>query len=77
MKIREWRSNEWCTDEKATTQEDLQNMARQVRENCKVTEIECNGNSTCTIYENKNLGIKYWIKDNFGHISEIIEARSY
>lgn len=52
-------------------------MAGKIRKSCKVTQICDNGSSIVTIYENENLGLKYWIHDSFGNISEIIEGRSY
>lgn len=79
MKMKTWYSDEWCNDDRAASQEELQKIAKQIRENCKCIEI-CEANSSgtvCTIYINEALGIKYWVKDNFGHISEIIEARSH
>lgn len=72
-----WYSDEWCRDHHARTQEQLQEIAGKIRKSCKVTEIVDNGFNICTVYENKNLGVKYWIKDSFGHISEIDEARAY
>lgn len=82
VRMNHYYSNEWCRDEHARTQEQLQEIARQIRENCKVEEIAqtacCNeAGNVCTIYTNKNLGLKYWVKDTFGHISEIDEAREY
>ena len=73
--LRQWYSNEWCKDEHATTQEELQNIAAKIRKNCKVAEIHADGFNSCTIYTNEALGLKYWVKDDFGHIEEIDEAR--
>lgn len=77
-----WYSDEFCSDSHARNQEQLQNIAKRIRENCKVTEcspVMCQNDDgyVCTIYENKNLGLKYWIKDEFGHITEIDEMRWY
>lgn len=83
MRMQHFYSNEWYKDSKelpsnhACTQEELQTIAKQIRENCKVKEIVGNGSDTCTIYVNENLGIRYWVKDSFGHISEIDEGRSF
>lgn len=76
-KMEHFYSDEWCKDDHARTQDELQSIAKQIRENCETAEITFNGNSTCTVYRNEALGLKYWIKDNFGHISEIDEARYY
>ena len=70
-------SNEWCKGEHARTQEELQNIAKQIRQNCKAEKIDDNTWGVCTIYTNESLGLKYWVKDQFGHISEIDEARYY
>ena len=75
MKMNYWYSDEWCKDEHARSQEELQNIANKIRRGCKVKEIANYESYVCTIYENKNLGLRYWIKDEFGHISEIDEAR--
>lgn len=78
MKMNHWYSNEFCTDSHARTQEQLQEIAKRIRANCKVVEIaKCSDDGVCTKYENESLGIRYWVKDEFGHISEIDEARSY
>lgn len=74
-KLNHFYSNEFCKDEHARTQEELQAIAKAIRENCKCSECNDYGDYVCTIYFNENLGIKYWIKDTFGHISEIDEAR--
>lgn len=79
--MRHFYSDEWCKDEKARTQEQLQEIARRIRESCDVSEItyfgegSSFGSYTCTIYKNENLGLRYWVKDDFGHISEIDEER--
>ncbi len=70
-------SDEWCRDERARTQDELQSIAKQIREHCETKEIKVMETYTCTIYTNEALGLKYWIKDKFGHISEIDEARYY
>jgi aromatic ring-opening dioxygenase LigB subunit len=78
IKMNHFYSDEWYTDERKRTQEELQNIAKQIRSNCKVTSISpvvSFNDYICTIYENENLGLKYWIKDTFGNISEIDEAR--
>ena len=81
--ITEWRSDEWCVVDpcrkniKATSQEKLQEIASKISRNCKVADIKDNGHNICTIYENNSLNIRYWVKDSFGHISEIIEARYF
>lgn len=77
MKLNHWYSDEWCNDEHARTQDELQEIAWKIRNGCKTKEIYDFGDYVCTIYENDNLGLKYWIKDTFGHISEIDEARKY
>lgn len=76
-RMNHYYSNEWCNDSRARSQEELQNIAKQIRQNCKVEEIEDNTWGVCTIYTNEALGLKYWVKDQFGHISEIDEARYY
>ena len=76
-RMNHYYSNEWCYSEYARTQEQLQEIAGKIRKSCKVTEIVDNGFDICTIYENENLGLKFWVKDNFGHIDEIDEAREY
>lgn len=77
MKINHYYSNEWCKDEHARTQEELQEIAKQIRSNCKCESIENMDGYVCTIYKNDNLGLKFWIKDTFGKISEIDEGRAY
>lgn len=78
VKMRSYRNNSWCSDHRACSEEELQEMAGKIRENCTVKEIDNESYlHCCTILENKNLGLKYWIHDDLGHISEIIEARSY
>lgn len=77
IRMDHWYSNEWCRDEHGRTQEQLQEIAGKIRRNCKVENIVDNGHSICTIYVNDNLGIRYWVKDSFGTISEIDEARQY
>ncbi len=74
-KLRHWYSDEWCKDGNATTQEQLQNIAAKIKKGCKITEVHTEGFNACTIYENEALGLKYWVKDDFGHIEEIDEAR--
>ena len=79
LQLRHFYSNEWCKDQNATDQETLQKIAAQIRANCKVDEI-CEPDSLgsiCTVYRNEALGLKYWVKDTFGHISEIDEARYF
>ena len=78
--MRHFYSNEWCRDDKARTQEELQAIAQKIRRGCKVEERDnFNGGEfgtyTCTIYINENLGLRYWVKDEFGWITEIDEAR--
>ena len=77
--MRHWYSNEWCKDDKARTQEQLQEIAIKIRRSCKLKECKpvSENFDTCTIYENEALGLRYWIKDNFGHIEEIDEARNF
>lgn len=74
-----WYSNEWCHDEHECSQDELQAIAKMIRQGCKVKKIErgmCAYTPfVCTIYENKNLGLTYWVKDSFGTISEIDEER--
>jgi len=75
-----WYSDEWCTDKHARTQEQLQEIAGKIRANCKIEERDGHegdvfGTYVCTIYINENLGLRYWVKDEFGHITEIDEAR--
>lgn len=76
-KMQNYYSDEWCNDEKARTQDELQEIAGKIRHNCDVSEIHTMDGYTCTIYINKNLGLRFWIKDTFGHISEINEERRY
>ena len=77
MRLNHYYSDEWCKNDHARNQEQLQEIAGKIRINCKVINIVDNGNSICTIYENANLGLKFWVKDEFGHISEIDEGRYY
>ena len=79
-RMNHYYSNEWCMDNRARTQEELQAIAREIRENCKVQNVspvlgQDDESYICTIYANENLGIRFWVKDRFGHISEIDEAR--
>ncbi len=75
-KIREWQSDEWSMGKNAATQEKLQEIAGMISKNCTVKEMTDIGNDEiCTIYENDALNIRYYVKDTFGHISEIIESR--
>lgn len=75
MLMNHWYSDEWCKDNHARNQEQLQEIASKIRIGCKVNEIKDCGYYVCTIYKNESLGLKYWVKDTFGHISEIDEAR--
>ena len=75
-KMKNYYSDEWCRDKQATSQEDLQKIAKMIRSNCKCKEISDMGDYTCTIYVNENLGLRYWVKDEFGHITEINEERA-
>ncbi len=80
IKMNHYYSNEWCTNQYARSQEELQSIASMIRQNCKVQSIDdviTSEDYICTVYTNDALGIRYWIKDKFGHISEIDEARSY
>lgn len=78
MKMKHYESDEWSHhSERARTQEQLQEMAGMIRRNCKTERIDDMGDYFCTIYTNEALGLRYWIHDSFGHISEIIEGRSY
>ena len=82
VRMNHWYSDEWCTDNRARSQEELQQIAAEIRKHCDVKEIApvaCQSDSAwiCTILTNEALGLKYWIKDRFGYISEIDEARSY
>lgn len=77
-----WYSDEWCKDNHARTQEQLQNIAKQIRSNCQMYECKPVSSSNddiivCTIYYNENLGLKYWVKDRLGRITEIDEARYF
>lgn len=81
MEMKTWLDLE-CTfenDERRTSQEELQKMAKMIRKNCKVIKITTHDNhrTVCTICVNESLRIKYWIKDRFGYIEEITEGRSY
>lgn len=76
-KMNHWYSNEWCHDEHGRTQEQLQEIAGKIRRGCEAKEITDYGTYVCTIYENENLGLRYWVKDFFGIVSEIDEARQY
>lgn len=75
--MRHFYSDEWCRDEKARNQEQLQEIVRKIRESCDVYTIDYFEDYTCTIYRNENLGLRYWVKDEFGHISEIDEERKH
>lgn len=75
--MRHFYSDEWCRDDNARSQEALQEIARKIRQSCKVEKVIKSNDGACTIYRNENLGLKYWIKDEFGHISEIDEAREH
>lgn len=80
--MKHYYSDKWCNTSEARTQEQLQQIAKQIRENCTVVQIHDQSKmygdgKACTEYQNENLGIRYWIHDNFGHISDITEARSY
>lgn len=82
VRMNHYYSDEWCRDNHARTQEELQSIAGQIRKHCKVQSISMvagqhNDANICTIYVNENLGLRYWVKDEFGHISEIDEERSY
>ena len=79
MKLTHYEWDRWSTNsERATTQERLQEIAGLIRESCKVERIDRNNDEhTCTIYRNDNLGLRYWVHDTFGKISEIIEGREY
>lgn len=74
--MRHFYSDEFCKDQNARNQEELQEIAKSIREGCKVKEYHNYERYYCTIYENENLGLKYWVKDVFGHITEIDEARA-
>lgn len=81
IKMKHYYSDEWCKTSEARTQEQLQENAKRIRQSCKVSEVHdqqkmYGDGNTCTIYVNEALGIKYWIHDTFGNISEITEARS-
>ena len=76
-KMNNYYSDEWCRDNHARSQAELQEIARQIRLGCDVKEISEMDGYVCTIYTNENLGLRYWVKDTFGHISEINEAREY
>lgn len=76
-KMNHYYSNDWCKDERARTQEELQNIASLIRKTCKTQDIQISDDYVCTTYTNEALGIRYWIKDTFGTISEIDEARNY
>ena len=78
IKLRHYYNNDWSKDANACSQEELQEMAAEIRKHCEVKEINNESYiNCCTIYENKNLGVKYFIHDKLGNISEITEARSY
>ena len=38
-KMKNYYSDEWCRDKQATSQEELQKIAKMIRENCKCTEV--------------------------------------
>lgn len=81
-KVTEWFSDEWCRNHHARTQEQLQQIAGNIRKNCKCTKVMdqpgCHiDGAICTEYENENLGVQYIVKDTFGHIEEITEIRRY
>lgn len=78
--LNHWYSNEWCRDEYARSQEELQNIAKQIKANCELKESHYSKNfkdETVCVYHNENLDIKYIVKDIFGHISEIDEIRCF
>lgn len=75
-----WYNEEWCKDSHGVSQEELQKIVSLIRKTCKVVE-RCEVNSfktgmICTIYENKNVGVKYWVHDIFGFIESIEELRN-
>ena len=77
-KMTHYYSDEWCADDRKRSQEELQIIAQNIRRGCSVDEIHTHDDGeACTIYINAALGIKYWIKDRCGWISEIDEARYY
>lgn len=78
MTIKSFYSDDWCREEdKARTQDELQEMAKKIRIGCNKTKISYMDGYVCTEYSNDNLGLSYWVHDEFGHISQIIEGRKY
>lgn len=80
--VKHYYSDKWCNTSEARTQEQLQQIAKQIREVCTVVQIHDQSKmygdgKACTEYQNESLGIRYWIHDTFGCISDITEARSY
>lgn len=80
--MKHYYSDKWCNTSEARTQEQLQQIAKQIREVCAVVQIHDQSKmygdgKACTEYQNEILGIRYWIHDTFGYISDITEARSY
>lgn len=76
-KMTHYYSNEFCSDKRARTQEQLLDIVAKIRKGCKIEQI-CEGSDyVCTIYTNKAIGLRYWVQDTFGHINSIDEAREY
>ena len=73
-----WTDDELHTSTHGKTTAELFLIAEQIRKNCEVVECQTSASGfTCTKYENKALGVRYWVKDTFCHISEIDEARTF
>lgn len=68
-------NNEFCNNKYARTQEELQNIVKQIRTICKTETIDFNTDYVCTVYTNESLGLRYWVIDKFGIISSIDEER--
>ena len=78
VKVQHYNSDDWCKDKHARTQEQLVEIAGKIRKTCRVEDICDPGDyGTCTVYVNEALGIRYWVRDDFGHIEEIVEGRYY
>lgn len=70
-----WKDSELHSSIHAKSQRELREIVKQIKENCKIKEVSVTDGYTCTIYVNDVVGAKFWVKDRFGHIEEIDEAR--
>lgn len=70
-----WKDSELHSSIHAKNQNELLMIAKQIRDNCEIKEVSFGDGYTCTIYVNAVVGVTFWVKDRFGHITEIDEAR--